>query len=174
MSIDVFSVGLTGGIGSGKSLVADLFAAQGAGVIDTDQIAHQLTAAGGLAMPLIQKTFGDAFLTSDGALDRARMREHVFAHAAARQQLEKILHPLIAQETEAAAQRSAHAPPRARPQAQNAPKLLFVSLGPLFPGQLPLDRQKCPGCENCLCDGQGGGLQGQKWQQAPYPPFVSC
>jgi dephospho-CoA kinase len=75
-------------------------------VIDTDQIAHQLTAAGGLAMPLIQQTFGDAFLTSDGALDRARMREHVFAHAAARQQLEKILHPLIAQETEAAAQRS--------------------------------------------------------------------
>ena len=106
MSSDIFSVGLTGGIGSGKSLVADLFAAQGAGVIDTDQIAHQLTAAGGLAMPLIQQTFGDAFLTSNGALDRARMREHVFTDAAARQQLEKILHPLIAQETEAAAQRS--------------------------------------------------------------------
>ena len=58
MSSELFSVGLTGGIGSGKSLVADLFAAQGAGVIDTDQIAHQLTAAGGLAMPLNQPTFG--------------------------------------------------------------------------------------------------------------------
>jgi dephospho-CoA kinase len=107
MSIDSFSIGLTGGIGSGKSLVADLFAAQGAAVIDTDHVAHELTAAGGLAMPLIQQSFGDAFLTRDGALDRSRMREHVFTHAAARQQLEKILHPLIAQETEAAAKRSA-------------------------------------------------------------------
>jgi len=106
MTIDTLSVGLTGGIGSGKSLVADLFAAQGAAVIDTDQIAHQLTAAGGLAMPLIRQSFGDVFLTTEGALDRTRMRERVFTDAAARQQLEKILHPLIAQETEAAAQRS--------------------------------------------------------------------
>ncbi len=106
MTIDTLSVGLTGGIGSGKSLVADLFAAHGAAVIDTDQIAHQLTTAGGLAMPLIRQSFGDAFLTTEGALDRARMREHVFADAAARQQLEKILHPLIAQQTDIAAQRS--------------------------------------------------------------------
>jgi dephospho-CoA kinase len=106
MTIHTLSVGLTGGIGSGKSLVADLFAAQGAAVIDTDQIAHQLTAAGGLAMPLIRQSFGDVFLTTEGALDRTRMRERVFTDAAARQQLEKILHPLIAQETEAAAQRS--------------------------------------------------------------------
>jgi dephospho-CoA kinase len=106
MTINMLSVGLTGGIGSGKSLVADLFAAQGAAVIDTDQIAHQLTAAGGLAMPLIRQSFGDVFLTTEGALDRTRMRERVFTDAAARQQLEKILHPLIAQETEAAAQRS--------------------------------------------------------------------
>ena len=104
MTINMLSVGLTGGIGSGKSLVADLFAAQGAAVIDTDQIAHQLTAAGGLAMPLIRQSFGDAFLTTEGALDRTRMRERVFTDAAARQQLEKILHPLIAQETETAAQ----------------------------------------------------------------------
>ncbi|MFN5098765.1 MAG: dephospho-CoA kinase [Burkholderiaceae bacterium] len=106
MTINMLSVGLTGGIGSGKSLVADLFAAQGAAVIDTDQIAHQLTAAGGLAMPLIRQSFGNAFLTTEGALDRTRMRERVFTDAAARQQLEKILHPLIAQETETAAQRS--------------------------------------------------------------------
>lgn len=106
MTIDMLSVGLTGGIGSGKSLVADLFAAQGAAVIDTDQIAHHLTTAGGVAMPLIRQSFGDAFLTTEGALDRTRMRERVFTDAAARQQLEKILHPLIAQETETAAQRS--------------------------------------------------------------------
>lgn len=106
MRSDTFSVGLTGGIGSGKSLVADLFAAHGAAVIDTDHFAHQLTAAGGMAIAPIRESFGDAFLTIDGALDRARMREHVFANAAARQQLEKILHPLIAQETEAAARRS--------------------------------------------------------------------
>ncbi|MEY3695326.1 MAG: hypothetical protein RL083_1151 [Pseudomonadota bacterium] len=109
-----FSVGLTGGIGSGKSLVADMFAAHGASVIDTDQIAHQLTAPGGLAIAQIRQTFGDAFLTIDGALNRARMREHVFADAAARQQLEKILHPLISQQTEAAARSS------------TGPYLLFV------------------------------------------------
>ncbi|NCV86220.1 MAG: dephospho-CoA kinase, partial [Oxalobacteraceae bacterium] len=109
-----FSVGLTGGIGSGKSLVADMFAAHGASVIDTDQIAHQLTAPGGLAIAQIRQIFGDAFLTIDGALNRARMREHVFADAAARQQLEKILHPLISQQTEAAAHRS------------TGPYLLFV------------------------------------------------
>lgn len=109
MKPPAFSVGLTGGIGSGKSLVADLFAARGAAVIDTDQIAHQLTAPGGLAIAPIRHAFGDAFLTTDGALDRARMREHVFADAAARQQLEKILHPLIAQQTEAAARSSAGA-----------------------------------------------------------------
>ena len=106
MSSERFSVGLTGGIGSGKSLVAELFAERGAGVIDTDLIAHQLTGPRGAAMPKIQQAFGDAFLTIDGALDRARMREHVFADAAARQELEKILHPLIAQHTEAAAQSS--------------------------------------------------------------------
>jgi len=107
MSSERFSVGLTGGIGSGKSLVAALFAERGASVIDTDLIAHQLTGPSGAAMPKIKQTFGDAFLTSDGALDRARMRDHVFADAAARQQLEKILHPLIAQHTEAAAHASA-------------------------------------------------------------------
>ncbi len=99
-----FCIGLTGGIGSGKSLVADLFAASGASVIDTDQIAHQLTAPNGLAMPQIRDAFGDAFLTAEGALDRARMREKVFSDAGARRQLEAILHPLISQESASAAQ----------------------------------------------------------------------
>ena len=94
-----FSVGLTGGIGSGKSLVADQFAQLGTAVIDTDLIAHQLTGPGGAAMPAIRETFGDAFLTSEGALDRAAMRAHVFSDAAARKQLEGILHPMIAQQT---------------------------------------------------------------------------
>ena len=99
-----FSVGLTGGIGSGKTLVADLFAEHGATVIDTDQIAHQLTAPGGQAIPAIREAFGDAFLTAEGALDCAKMRERVFSDSDARRQLEAILHPLISQETASAAQ----------------------------------------------------------------------
>ena len=83
-----FSVGLTGGIGSGKTTVADLFAAQGAAVIDTDQIAHQLTVPGGQAIDAIVAQFGAEFLTPSGAMDRAKMRTRVFADPAARQSLE--------------------------------------------------------------------------------------
>ena len=100
-----FSVGLTGGIGSGKSAVADLLAQQGAAIIDTDQIAHALTAPGGTAMPQIATQFGDNFLTPEGALDRAAMRERVFSDAAAKRQLEAILHPLIRQQTRIEAER---------------------------------------------------------------------
>ena len=99
-----FSVGLTGGIGSGKSLVADQFATLGAAVIDTDLIAHQLTGTGGAAMPAIREAFGDSFLTSEGALDRAAMRTRVFSDPAARKQLEAILHPMIALQTRAQAE----------------------------------------------------------------------
>jgi dephospho-CoA kinase len=98
-----FSVGLTGGIGSGKTTVADMFAARGASVIDTDSIAHQLTAPGGGAIPAIRARFGDEFLTPSGAMDRAKMREHVFMDQAAKERLEAILHPLIRSETELAA-----------------------------------------------------------------------
>ena len=98
-----FSVGLTGGIGSGKSTVADLFAARGASVIDTDAIAHQLTATGGVAIESIRQTFGTAFITPAGALDRARMRDAVFAEPAIKKQLEAILHPLIREQTDLAA-----------------------------------------------------------------------
>ena len=98
-----FSVGLTGGIGSGKSLVADQFAKLGAAVIDTDLIAHQLTGIGGAAMPAIREIFGDSFLTSEGALNRAAMRTHVFSDPSARKQLESILHPMIATQTRAQA-----------------------------------------------------------------------
>jgi len=95
-----YVVGLTGGIGSGKSAVGDLFAARGVAVIDTDAIAHELTAAGGGAMPAIRAGFGDGVATADGALDRAAMRAMVFADPAARKRLEAILHPLIRAESE--------------------------------------------------------------------------
>jgi len=94
----VFKLGLTGGIGSGKTYVANLLAGWGASVIDTDQIAHALTAPEGLAIAPIRETFGADLIGSDGALDRARMRELVFATPAKRTVLEGILHPLIAQE----------------------------------------------------------------------------
>jgi len=90
-----FVVGLTGGIGSGKSEAARCFAKLGAAVVDTDVIAHELTAPGGAAIPPIAAAFGPAALTADGALDRAAMRRRVFADPAARIRLESILHPLI-------------------------------------------------------------------------------
>lgn len=99
-------MGLTGGIGSGKTTVADMLAARGAAIVDTDQIAHQLTAPNGLAIPAIRAQFGDAFLTVDGAMDRARMRDYVFAEPTAKARLESILHPLIRVETERAAEQA--------------------------------------------------------------------
>ncbi|TFW32472.1 dephospho-CoA kinase [Massilia horti] len=100
---NAFTVGLTGGIGSGKSTVADMFAERGATVIDTDVIAHSLTAPGGAAMPALVAEFGPEFATPDGALDRARMRQLVFADPGARTRLEAILHPRIREATNAAA-----------------------------------------------------------------------
>ncbi len=94
-----YCIGLTGGIGSGKSSAADCFSALGAGVIDTDAISRELTAAGGAAMPSIRDQFGPEYVAADGALDRARMRSRVFAEALARRQLEAILHPLIGRES---------------------------------------------------------------------------
>ena len=98
-----FSIGLTGGIGSGKSTVADLFAAHGAAVIDTDLIALQLTAAGGRAIEAIKLAFGAGFITASGAMDRDKMRVTVFANPSEKKRLETILHPLIREETEYAA-----------------------------------------------------------------------
>ena len=91
-------VGLTGGIGSGKSAAADEFARLGATVVDTDAIAHELTAPGGAAVPQIEKQFGTAFVSA-GAMDRKRMRERVFADPDAKKALEEILHPMIRAES---------------------------------------------------------------------------
>ena len=90
-----FAVGLTGGIGCGKTTVADMFAELGAALVDTDLIAHAMTAPHGPAMPAIIAEFGPAFAGPDGALDRAAMRALVFADPAARARLEAILHPRI-------------------------------------------------------------------------------
>ena len=92
-------VGLTGGIGSGKSAAADEFARLGAAVVDTDAIAHELTGADGSAMPEVQRIFGKDVVASSGAMDRAKMRERAFADPAAKQALEALLHPLIREES---------------------------------------------------------------------------
>ena len=99
----MYKVGLTGGIGSGKSKVADMLAALGAAVIDTDVISHDLTAPGGAAIEPIRRAFGPDVIAENGALDRAAMRELVFQSPEARRRLESILHPLIRAETEARA-----------------------------------------------------------------------
>ena len=97
------SIGLTGGIGSGKSTVARAFATRGALVVDTDALAHSLTAPGGAALPAIVAAFGADMVAADGAMDRAKMRALVFAQPAERVRLESILHPMIGALTQNAA-----------------------------------------------------------------------
>ena len=95
-----FVVGLTGGIGSGKSAAADEFARLGATIVDTDAIAHELTAAGGAAIPALRGLFGPACFDSSGAMDRAKVRAMVFADPVAKKNLEALLHPMIRAESE--------------------------------------------------------------------------
>ena len=109
-----YRVGLTGGIGSGKSTVTALFAECGATVIDSDAISRRLTQPGGAAIAAIRAAFGDGYIAADGALDRARMRQRVFSDPAAKLQLEAILHPLI------------RAQMLAQAEASTAPYLLLV------------------------------------------------
>ena len=92
-------VGLTGGIGSGKSTVLQMLAQLGAAVIDADAISRSTTAAGGAAIAAISARFGADFITPEGALDRARMREHAYADPQARKHLEDIIHPLVGLES---------------------------------------------------------------------------
>jgi dephospho-CoA kinase len=94
-----YTVGLTGGIGSGKSAVAGWFAKLGVTVVDTDEIAHELTRPGGEAITTIRTAFGAEAIAPDGSLDRARMRRVAFGDAQARKRLEAILHPLIRAES---------------------------------------------------------------------------
>ena len=92
-------VGLTGGIGSGKSAAADEFAKLGATVVDTDAIAHELTGPKGPALREIRKLFGEQAIGPDGAMDRKKMRDHVFAIPDQKKKLEALLHPLIREES---------------------------------------------------------------------------
>lgn len=107
-------VGLTGGIGSGKSAAADEFARLGAAVVDTDRIAHELTESGGAAIAALERIFGKDMIGPSGAMDRRKMRERVFADAAAKQALEALLHPMIRDES------------RRRIQAARAPYVVHV------------------------------------------------
>lgn len=109
-----YCVGLTGGIGSGKSTVAELFRQEGIVVLDADVISHQMTQPGGAAVALIGKAFGDDYIAPGGAMNRAKMRELVFSDAAARHRLEAILHPLV------------RAQLLAQAQAASSPYLLMV------------------------------------------------
>jgi dephospho-CoA kinase len=102
-------IGLTGGIGSGKSTVADLLVERGAALVDTDRIAHELTAPGGDAIAPIRAAFGDGVIAPDGRMDRAAMRALAFSDPDARRRLESILHPLIRERTTRGIERAAHA-----------------------------------------------------------------
>lgn len=109
-----YRVGLTGGIGSGKSTVAELFAELGVPIIDTDVISHQLTQAGGAAIASIQQKFGNEYIDSAGALNRDLMRQRVFSDPLAKQNLENIIHPLILSQA------------RSRAEASTAPYVMLV------------------------------------------------
>lgn len=91
----MFSVGLTGGVGSGKSTIAAILARLGAGIVDADGISHELTEAGGAAIEPLRTAFGAEAIAPDGSLDRTRMRRRVFSDPAVRAQLEALLHPMI-------------------------------------------------------------------------------
>ncbi len=105
-----YLVGLTGGIGSGKTTVADMFAELGARIVDTDHISHQLTQSCGEAIPALLETFGEHIINAQGALDRDKMRELIFANPEERKRLEAILHPLILAQTKQQAASPTDAP----------------------------------------------------------------
>ena len=136
------AIGLTGGIGSGKSTVAGLLVEQGALLVDTDAIALALTQSGAAAMPALAAEFGPAALTTDGALDRPAMRKLAFADGSARRRLEAILHPLIAQE----------AIRQAAAAAQSQPVVFDVPL--LGPGSLWRQRVDCLLVVDCSLETQ--------------------
>jgi dephospho-CoA kinase len=95
-----YQLGLTGGVGSGKSTVASMFAARSASVIDADAVSRQSTAAGGAAMPAIERAFGSTLLAADGSLNREAMRSLILRDPAAKTQLEAIVHPIVGQKME--------------------------------------------------------------------------
>jgi dephospho-CoA kinase len=121
-------IGLTGGIGSGKSTVAASWVDRGARLVDTDAIAHGLTAAGGAALPALRAEFGNDIVGADGALDRARMRQLAFADSQVRRRLEGLLHPMIGE--------------LAQQQAQQATERFVIFDVPLL-GEASVWRRRC-------------------------------
>ena len=113
----ILRVGLTGGIGSGKSEVANFLGKLGAAIIDTDAISHQITASSGLAIPAIRQQFGEQMITPDGSLDRHKMRTLIFDNPSSKLALENITHPLIRKITEDQASAALQ---------QNPPYIVFV------------------------------------------------
>ncbi|WP_310643410.1 dephospho-CoA kinase [Limnohabitans sp.] len=109
VSLPPFRLGLTGGIGSGKSTVGQMLVDAGGALIDADAIARSVTAPGGSALTAIAQTFGPEYITAKGALDRDRMRTLVFSDTSAKQRLEAIIHPLVSSATQAQAQTAANA-----------------------------------------------------------------
>jgi dephospho-CoA kinase len=99
-------LGLTGGIGSGKSTVAQMLVAHGCGLVDADAIAHTVTGSGGRAIAAIAQTFGNEMITPDGALNRVLMRQLVFGNEEARQALQVIIHPIVADDINSALAKS--------------------------------------------------------------------
>ena len=113
----ILRVGLTGGIGSGKSEVANFLGKLGAAIIDTDAISHQITASSGLAIPAIRQQFGEKMIAPDGSLDRHKMRTLIFDNPSSKLALENITHPLIRKITEDHASAALQ---------QNPPYIVFV------------------------------------------------
>lgn len=113
----ILRVGLTGGIGSGKSEVANFLGKLGAAIIDTDTISHQITASSGLAIPAIRQQFGEQMIAPDGSLDRHKMRTLIFDNPSSKLALENITHPLIRKITEDQASAALQ---------QNPPYIVFV------------------------------------------------
>ncbi len=104
MTQRTWRIGLTGGIGSGKSTVAGFLARRGAAIIDADAISRSLTTPGGRAMAAIARTFGESMISPDGAMNRQAMRERIFQDPQAKRLLEQIIHPLVSQITAEQAQ----------------------------------------------------------------------
>ena len=156
-------IGLTGGIGSGKSTVAALLVAEGAVLVDTDAIARRIAEPGGIAMPAIEAAFGRTVIAPDGGLDRAGMRQLVFADSSARKRLESIPHPLIGAETErlAAAAGQAPAGPSWRHPACST-----------RPAGLPSHRRKIPAASSPAARRHQAQARSQAQVQAPLPPEV--